>query len=104
MKVIRVKDGEDISILAELQPSVADPVLAIPAVAQTFRVIANSFGPTLSLTALTSRPVEMAGPPLLPNEYGEETVKTVYTVPLHCGQVVEVPEGTEVRFYVPKTK
>jgi hypothetical protein len=51
---IYVKDGEDISIIATLSPSVSDPCGDYPAVAQTFRVIANSFGPTLTLIPLRS--------------------------------------------------
>jgi hypothetical protein len=51
---IYVKDGEDISIIATLSPTVGDPSGEYPAVAQTFRVIANSFGPTLTLVPLRS--------------------------------------------------
>jgi hypothetical protein len=32
------------------------------------------------------------------------TVKTIYTVLPHCGAHIEVPEGTKVTFYDPKTR
>lgn len=48
---VYVKDGEDVTVIARLEPSVFDPNQSYD-VAQTYRVVANSFGPTLELMPL----------------------------------------------------
>lgn len=35
------------------------------------------------------------------SEAGGSRMKTIYTVPLHVGQNIEVPEGSNVTFYKP---
>jgi hypothetical protein len=54
--IISVKDGEQFSIIVELEPSVKDPALEQPGVSQTYRVVANSWGPTLDLAPLAKNP------------------------------------------------
>jgi hypothetical protein len=56
MNRIFVKDGDTISVIAELDPSAFDPALNYPGVGQAFRVIANSFSPMLMLVPLTNEP------------------------------------------------
>ena len=54
--IIRVKDGDDIFVIVELDPSLNDPAGIYPGIAQGFRVIANSSGPTLKLVSLKDEP------------------------------------------------
>jgi hypothetical protein len=54
MKVY-VKDGDDLLVIVRLDFSLDDPMLECPAVAQQFRVIANSFGPTLKLVPVQEK-------------------------------------------------
>jgi len=59
--IVYVKDGQDISVIAELGPSVYDPAGIKTGVAQTFRVIANSFGPNLKLVPLVDKVTILTG-------------------------------------------
>ena len=57
-KVIYVNDGDNISVIVKLPPSIADPAHLYPAMANVFRVVAG--GPTqpkLDLVPLQSVPV-----------------------------------------------
>ena len=54
--IIRVKDGDDIMVIAELDCSLSDPVGLYPGIARGFRVIANIHGPTLKLVSLEDEP------------------------------------------------
>jgi hypothetical protein len=54
--VLYVKDGDNLSIIVKLDPSVSDPALFVPAIAQTYRVVANSFAPILKLVPLADKP------------------------------------------------
>jgi hypothetical protein len=56
MNRIFVKDGDTISVIAEVGPSAFDPGGRYPGVGQAFRVVANSFGPTLKLIPLVKEP------------------------------------------------
>lgn len=56
MKPIYVKDGDDIIIISVLSPSVHDPILGYPGIAQGYRVVANSYGPTFELVKLKTEP------------------------------------------------
>ena len=60
MKPIYVKDGDTVVFIAKMEPSVSDPALEIPGVAQAFRVIANSYGPTLLLVPEVSVPTKLS--------------------------------------------
>ena len=51
-----VRDGENISIVVVLDPSVHDPAGTVPAIGQSYRVVANSFGPVLQLVPLAPVP------------------------------------------------
>jgi hypothetical protein len=51
-----VKDGEDISIVVVLPSNIQDPAGAYPAIGQSYRVVANSFGPTFELVPLAPAP------------------------------------------------
>ena len=55
--VIYVKDGDNISIIAKLDPSAHDPMLNHPEIAMVYRVVATSHGPTLELVPLGPQPV-----------------------------------------------
>lgn len=56
VKTIPVKDGDSVLVIAELENTLSDPMLLVPAVAQSFRVIANNtFGPVLKLMAESDR-------------------------------------------------
>jgi hypothetical protein len=61
-----VKDGDNISIVVLLDPTIHDPAAIYPAVAQTFRVVANSHGPTLELVSLAPDPALLTE---VPNDY-----------------------------------
>lgn len=61
--VLMVEDGDTISIIAKLEPSVSDPALSVPGVAQSYRVVANSFGPTLTLVPLTDKITKLSSLP-----------------------------------------
>ena len=58
-KVIHLKDAENLTVIVRVDPSVADPTGEFPAVSQVYRVVANSYGPTLQLVPLTSSPVRL---------------------------------------------
>lgn len=64
--ILKVKDGDTISIIATVGPSVYDPAATIEAVAQSYRVVANFNGqPVLALVPLKDIPVALsAGIPL----------------------------------------
>ena len=55
VSLIYVQDGEDVSFIAELGPSVFDPANQYPGVTRAFRVIANnsSEGPILDLAPIS---------------------------------------------------
>jgi hypothetical protein len=55
MAIVNVKDGDTISVIVKLDPSATDPSLQIPAVANSYRVVANSFGPKLELVPLSDK-------------------------------------------------
>jgi len=48
-----LEDGDDLRVIAKIPPSAFDPGHEVPAVAQLYRIIANSYGPTLKLVSLT---------------------------------------------------
>jgi len=52
--LLRVKDGDTVVILADVEPSVCDPLRVNPTVAMAFRVVANSSGPVLTLVPLAN--------------------------------------------------
>jgi hypothetical protein len=54
--IVYVKDGDNLNVIAKLDPSASDPAGLYPGVGQTFRVVANSFGPALKLVPLSDRP------------------------------------------------
>jgi hypothetical protein len=54
--IFHVKDGDEIAIIVDLEPTVSDPALMKRHVAQVYRVIANSFGPTLKLVSIQDKP------------------------------------------------
>jgi hypothetical protein len=58
--ILYVEDGEEFSVIVMLRPSVNDPALSQPSVSQSFRVIANSYGPTLKLVSLTDTATVLA--------------------------------------------
>ena len=55
--IIRVKDGDTLSVIVELDSSLHDPALQFPGVGQSFRVVAGSQGPILELIPLSNYPV-----------------------------------------------
>jgi hypothetical protein len=57
MNKLYVKDGDTINIIAELEPTISDPALSYPGVLQAYRIVANSYGPTLTLVPLASDPI-----------------------------------------------
>lgn len=54
--ILYLKDREEFSIIVNLEPSSNDPLLQIPALAMVYRVVANSFGPTLTVVPLADKP------------------------------------------------
>lgn len=55
-KIFEVADGDTITIIAKVPVSATDPAHTIKAVARSYRVVANSWGPVLSLVALHNDP------------------------------------------------
>lgn len=53
---VYLKDGDNLSIIVNLEPSVWDPAGEYPAISQSFRVVANGFGQTLELVPLAANP------------------------------------------------
>ena len=58
--LIYLKDGDNFSVIVKLDPSVSDPCLSKVAVAQTYRVVANSFAPILVLVPLKNEPTALS--------------------------------------------
>lgn len=57
-KMIYVNDGDNISVIVKLQPSVSDPMLQFPAIANIFRVVASApTNPVLKLVPLGKDPM-----------------------------------------------
>lgn len=57
-KMIYVNDGDNISVIVRLQPSVSDPILQYPAIANVFKVVASApTNPVLELVPLGKNPV-----------------------------------------------
>lgn len=50
--VFNAEDGDNIGVIVKAALSVADPAQEFKAVARTFRVVANTYGPTLELVPL----------------------------------------------------
>lgn len=50
--VFNAEDGDNIAVIAKAGISVSDPAGAFKGVARTFRLVSNTYGPTLSLVAL----------------------------------------------------
>lgn len=67
-KIIFVNDGEEFSVVIKMSPSLYDPQGSIAAIAQTFRIVANSHGPVLVLVPLTNAPVLLSDSRLLKGE------------------------------------
>jgi hypothetical protein len=57
--IIYLKDGEVLGVVVEVGLSVSDPTFEFPAVAQSYRVVANSSGPILELVPLGKEPVRL---------------------------------------------
>lgn len=53
---IEINDGENLIVMVPLKHSLHDPALQYPYVCQAYRVVANSYGPTLVLVPLKSEP------------------------------------------------
>lgn len=50
-----LEDGDTLSIIVRLPPSLFDPANLIPAVGQRFRVVADVYAPTLALVPLLEK-------------------------------------------------
>jgi len=90
MRIV-TKDGEGLTIITEVEPSVTDPAGSCPAIAATYRIVADHTGPTLALVPI-GQPVRISS-----DEFNQ--VRTIYTVPKNVGQVVKVPKGSDILFY-----
>lgn len=57
MSVAYLRDGDSLSVVVALEPSVFDPMLTCAYMSQSYRVVANSFGKVLELVPLAKQPV-----------------------------------------------
>jgi hypothetical protein len=60
VKTVYLKDGDGLNVIVELEASAFDPGGQIVAVAQSYRVVANVYGPTLELVALSPEILTLA--------------------------------------------
>jgi len=55
-----LEDGDTLSVVAKLPPSLSDMANSVAAVAQRYRVVADVVTPTLSLVVLNEKPGKLS--------------------------------------------
>ena len=55
-----LEDGDTLSVIAQLQPSLSDMANTVAAVAQRYRIVADVCAPTLALVPLNEKPGKLS--------------------------------------------